>query len=114
MALSILGVAVLTLVQLFSANLKSLSASEEYVSLSLEAQAKMREVLTNKEFTERSWNGVSDNGHRFEVSVSQALSERMENLSVKLIEIEVKILWAHGPKDKVVTLKTLKLIPKET
>lgn len=113
-ALSILGVAVLTLVQLFSANLKSLSASEEYVSLSLEAQAKMREVLTNKEFTERSWNGVSDNGHRFEVSVSQALSERMENLSVKLIEIEVKILWAHGPKDKVVTLKTLKLIPKET
>ncbi len=112
-ALSILGVAVLALVQLFSANLKSISASEEQVSRSLEAQSKMREVLTNKEFSERTWNGVTDNGTRFEVSVSEALSERVENLPVKLVRIEVKILWTHGSRDKALTLTTLKMVPKE-
>ncbi len=80
-ALALLGIAVTAILQLFSANLKSISASEEYVAGSLEAQSKMREVLDGTEFSEKSWNGITDNGYRFQVSVSDTLKERVGNPS---------------------------------
>ncbi len=111
-ALALLGMAVTAVLQLFSANLRSISASEEYVAGSLEAQSKMREVLEGKEFSERTWNGITDNGYRFQVSVSDTLTERTENLPVKLMEVEVKVYWTQGNKEKSLTLKTLKMVEK--
>ena len=111
-ALTLLGVAVTVILQLFSANLRSISASEEYVTGSLEAQAKMREVLEDKEISEGTRNGITDNGYRFQVSVSDSLTERSESLSVKLMEIEVKVYWTQGNKEKFLTLKTLKMVEK--
>ena len=112
MALALLGIAVTAILQLFSANLKSISASEEYVAGSLEAQSKMREVLDSQEFSERSWNGITDNGYRFQVSVSDTLPERVENLHVKLVVVEVKVYWARGAGEKSLTLKTMKMVEK--
>jgi general secretion pathway protein I len=111
-AMAILGIAVTVILQLFSANLRSLSASEEYVAGSLEAQSKMREVLDGEEFSEKSWNGVTDNGYRFQVSISNILPERTENLTMKLVAIEVKVFWDRGNRDKSLTLKTLKMVQK--
>ena len=111
-ALALLGIAVTAILQLFSANLKSISASEEYVAGSLEAQSKMREVLDGTEFSERSWNGVTDNGFRFQVSVSDTLPERVENLPVKLVAVEVKVYWSRGTLEKSLTLKTMKMVEK--
>jgi general secretion pathway protein I len=111
-ALALLGIAVTVILQLFSANLKSISASEEYVAGSLEAQSKMREILDSEEFSERSWNGVTDNGYRFQVSVSDTLPERVENLPVKLVVVEVKVFWARGAGEKSLTLKTMKMVVK--
>jgi general secretion pathway protein I len=111
-ALALLGMAVTVVLQLFSANLRSISASEEYVAGSLEAQAKMREVLEDKDISEGTRSGITDNGYRFQVSVSDSLTERSENLPVKLMEIEVKVYWTQGNKDKSLTLKTLKMINK--
>jgi prepilin-type N-terminal cleavage/methylation domain-containing protein len=111
-ALALLGIAVTAVLQLFSANLKSILASEEYVSGSLEAQSKMREVLDSQEFSERSWNGITDNGYRFQVSVSDTLPERVENLHVKLVVVEVKVYWARGSGEKSLTLKTMKMVEK--
>jgi len=112
-ALALLGIAVVAILQLFSANLKSISVSEEYVAGSLEAQAKMREVLGNKEFSEGSWEGVTVNGYRFEVSIKDTLSERTENLPVKLIEIMVRVYWTQRIKEKSLMLKTMKMVEKE-
>jgi general secretion pathway protein I len=112
-ALALLGIAITAIMQLFSANLRSLSASEAYVAGSLEAQSKMREVLDGEEFSERSWNGVTDKGYRFEVSVSNALTERTETLAMKLVAIEVKVYWDRGNKEKFLTLKTLKMVEKK-
>jgi general secretion pathway protein I len=111
-ALALLGIAVTAILQLFSANLKSISASEEYVAGSLEAQSKMREILDNKEFSERSWNGVTDNGYRFQASVSDTLMERAEFLTVKLVAVEVKVYWDRGNREKSLTLKTMKMVEK--
>jgi general secretion pathway protein I len=111
-ALALLGIAVTAILQLFSANLRSLSASEAYVAGSLEAQSKMREVLEGEEFSERSWSGVTDKGYRFEVSVSNVLPERTENLAMKLVAVEVKVYWDLGNKEKFLALKTLKMVEK--
>jgi general secretion pathway protein I len=111
-ALALLGIAVTAILQLFSADLKSISASEEYVAGSLEAQSKMREVLDGQEFSERSWNGITDNGYRFQVSVSDTLSERVENLIVKLVAVEVKVYWDRGNREKSLTLRTMKMVEK--
>ncbi len=72
----------------------------------------MREVLEDQEVSERTWDGITDNGYRFQVSVSDTLPERSENLSVKLMEIEVKVYWTQGNKEKSLTLKTLKMLKK--
>jgi general secretion pathway protein I len=111
-ALALLGIAVTAILQLFSANLKSISASEEYVAGSLEAQSKMQEVLDGTEFPEKSWNGVTNNGYRFQVSVSDALKERAETLPVKLVAVEVKVYWTQGTMEKSLTLKTMKMVEK--
>jgi general secretion pathway protein I len=111
-ALALLGIAVTAILQLFSANLKSISASEEYVAGSLEAQSKMQEVLEGTEFSEKSWNGITNNGYRFQVSVSDTLKERAETLPVKLVAVEVKVYWTQGTMEKSLTLKTLKMIEK--
>ncbi len=111
-AMAILGIAVTVILQLFSANLRSISASEEYVAGSLEAQSKIREVLEDNEISERTWNGITDNGYRFQVAISDSLIERSESLPVKLMEIEVKVYWNQGNKEKSLTLKTLKMVEK--
>jgi general secretion pathway protein I len=111
-ALALLGIAVTAILQLFSADLKSISASEAYVAGSLEAQSKLREVLDGQEFSEKSWSGVTDNGYRFQVSVSDTLKERVENLPVKLVAVEVKLFWTQGTNEKSLTLKTLKMVEK--
>jgi prepilin-type N-terminal cleavage/methylation domain-containing protein len=111
-SLALLGIAVTAILQLFSADLKSISASEEYVAGSLEAQSKMREVLDSGEFSERSWGGTTDNGYRFQASVSDTLQERVENLPVKLVIVEVKVYWARGAGEKSLTLKTMKMVEK--
>ena len=111
-ALALLGIAVTAVLQLFSANLKSISASEEYVAGSLEAQSKLKEVLDGNEFSEKSWYGVTNNGYRFQVSVSDSLSERIENLPVKLVAVEVKVYWNRGDLEKSLTLKTMKIVEK--
>ena len=112
-ALSLLGIAVISVMQLFSANLKSISVSEDYVSGALAAQSKMREVLSEEELSERSWNGITDNGYRFDVSILKSLPERVEELQVRMVEITVTVYWSQGTKERSMTLRTQKTVQKQ-
>jgi prepilin-type N-terminal cleavage/methylation domain-containing protein len=112
-ALSLLGMAVTVVLQLFSADLRAISASESYVNGALEAETKLREILENKDLSERSWSGITENGYRFEAAVSTILPERTENLQVQLMEITVAVFWPQGVQEKSARLKTQKVIPKK-
>jgi general secretion pathway protein I len=109
-SLAILGIAVTVIFQLFSANLRSLSVSEDYLTGVLEAQAKMREIVSEEELEEKSLSGFTPGGYRYEVSVSQTLSERSDTLPKKLVEVELKLFWFKGAKEKSLILKSLKMI----
>ncbi len=112
-ALALLGIAITVVLQLFSSNMRSISASEDYVYAASKADARMREVLDDENLTEKSWSEVTDDGYRVDVSVTNALKERTENLSVNILEIDLTLHWSKGIKERSIALKTMKVVNKQ-
>lgn len=112
-AIAILGIAITVVLQLFSANLRAISASGDYVSATTRAEAKMREILADDELSEKSLSEITDDGYRIDVSVNDALKDRTDNLQVRLLEIALTIHWTKGTKERSLTLKTLKVVEKK-
>jgi len=112
-ALAILGLAITIILQLFSANLRALSVSGNYVSAVTKAEAKMREILDDTNLSEKSWSEVTDDGYRFDASITETLKDRTENLQVRLLEIDMTVQWTDGLKKKSLTLKTMKVVNKQ-
>ena len=113
-ATAILGIAIAVILQLFSANLRAISLSRDYVSASIKAEAKMKEILNSDEkISEKAFSETTDDGYRVDVSITDVLKERTENLQVKLLEIDLTIRWLKGTKEKSLTLSTMKVVKRE-
>jgi len=112
-ATSILGIAIAVILQLFSANLRALSLSGDFVFAAAKAEAKMRDVLNDDSLAEKSLSETTNDGYRIDVSVTDVLKERTESLQVKILEIDLTIHWTKGEKEKSFTLKTMKVVKKE-
>jgi len=112
-ALSILGIALTIILQLFSANLRAMSASEDYVSAVTKAEAKMREVLDDKDLSEKSWSEITDDGYRMDVSINETLKDRTDNLQVRVLEVALTVYWTRNTKNKSLTLRTMKVVNKQ-
>ncbi len=112
-ALAILSIAVIVVIQLFSANLRAIAISGDYVSASIKAEAKMREILDDDKLSEKSWSETTDDGYRLDVSINEVLKARTENLQVRLLELDLIIHWIKGTKARSLTLRTLKMVEKE-
>lgn len=112
-AVVLLGIAVTIVLQLFSANVRAIATSEDYIYASAKAEAKMREVLENDEISEISFSEITDDGYRMDGSIAEVLHERTENLQVRLVEVVLTVSWTQGAKDKSLTLRTMKVLEKE-
>jgi len=112
-AISILGIAVTVVLQLFSANLRAISVSGDYTAAATKAHVKMRELLDEEKPVEQSLSEVTDDGYRIDTSVAETLKERTENLQVKMMELAVTIHWVKGIKEQSLTIRTLKAVKKE-
>ncbi|HYA27076.1 MAG TPA: prepilin-type N-terminal cleavage/methylation domain-containing protein [Thermodesulfovibrionales bacterium] len=112
-AVAILAATVSLVLRLFSADLKTISASEEYVVAAARAQAKMREILDDDTLTEKSLSELTNDGYRIDVSVTDTMKERTENLQVELMDITMTIRWIRGMKEKSMTLRTMKAVQKQ-
>jgi prepilin-type N-terminal cleavage/methylation domain-containing protein len=112
-ATSLLGIAIAVILQLFSANLHSISESGDYVAAATRAEVKMREVLDNSDLAEKSYSEVTDDGYRMDVSITEALKDRTENLQIRLFEIALTMHWTDGSKEKSMTLRSMKAVKKE-
>lgn len=111
-SLALLGIAITVILQLFSSNLRALSVSQNYVSAAIRAEAKMRDILEDTNLQENAWSEVTDEGYRFDASVTETFKERTENLQVRMLEINLTAQWPEGSKMKYLTLKTLKVVYK--
>jgi hypothetical protein len=112
-ALAIFGIAVTVVLQLFSANLRAISASEDYVSAAAKAEAKMREILENEKLSERTWSETTSDGGRIDVSINEVFKDRTSSLQVRMLEINLAVHWIKGTKKKSLTLTTMKVLNKQ-
>jgi hypothetical protein len=83
--------------------------SEDQVRGTLRAQARMREIL-DTDVTEKAWNEVTSDGYRVDVTVSPVQTKRTETIGVKLLMVDLTLSWRQGNKNRVINLKTLKLV----
>jgi len=111
-ALAILGIAVTIILQLFSVNLGSISASGGYVDAVMQAESRMRQVLDDELSDEKSWSETTDDGYRMDITVTETLTERTEDLKVKLMEVGLTVHWQQGGKEKKLTIRTFKVADK--
>lgn len=112
-AIALLGIAITVVLQLFSANLRAIAASEDYVSAIIKAESKMRDVLDDKDISEKSWSETTDDGYRIDVLIYDAMKDRTENLQVRLLEVNLIIHWIKDTKERSLTLKAMKVIEKK-
>lgn len=112
-AVALLGIAITVVLQLFSADLKAIAASEEYVSAAAKAEAKIREVQDNDSLSEGSTSEITNDGYRVDVSVASTLGERTDTLQVMLMDILVTVRWTKGAKERSLSLRTMKLVNKQ-
>jgi general secretion pathway protein I len=111
-ALSIVAIAVTVVLQLYSADLRAISASEDYVSAVLRAEQRMREVLEDEGLSEKAWSETTRDGYKVDVVVSDVQKERTENLQVRLLQVNLTMRWMRGTKEKMLTLRTMKIVNK--
>lgn len=112
-ALAILGIALLVIMQIFSANLRGIAVSEDYVTAVSKAEARMREILDDEKLSEKAWSEQTDDGYRMDASIKETLRDRTENLQVRLMEIYLTVYWNKGGKNRLVTLRTMKVVNKQ-
>jgi len=103
---------VVSVVQLSSANLRHLSASEDRIETLRRASEKMREVLDSDLSEDKAWQDVDDEGYSYDITVAEKLNERTDALAVKFLEITVSAQYKRDNRSKQMTLKTAKLLSK--
>jgi type II secretion system protein I len=111
-SLSIVAIAVTVVLQLFSADLRAIAASEDYAAAVVKAETKMREVLDSEDLAETSWSEATPDGYRMDLSVTDVLKEKTNNLQVRLLQVNLTTHWFKGTKEKMLALRTMKLVNK--
>jgi general secretion pathway protein I len=109
-AFVLLVTTVTVILQLFSANIKALSRSEDYASAVVRAESKMREILDAETLSENTWTETSEDGYRFDISITNAYEERTRDLALKMLEIVLTTSWTQSGKNKSLTLNAMKTL----
>jgi type II secretory pathway pseudopilin PulG len=108
----ILGAAIIILIQLFSADLKAVAASEKFFSAAVSAESRLKEIAADDGLAENSWTETDASGRRIMVAVREVLKERTGPLRLKMLEINLKIYWVSGGREKAIALKTFRAVKR--
>jgi type II secretion system protein I len=111
-ALAIMAIAVTLVLQLFSVNLRAVSIAGDMTSAAIRGEARIREILAEPSLTETSWSEALADGYRMDISISEVLKERTDNLPVKMMEVSLTIHWIEGRREKSLSLKSQKIADK--
>jgi general secretion pathway protein I len=114
-ALSILGVGLIVIIELFAGGLRLGRTSEEFSKAVSLARMKLEEVSLNPVLQEGSETGEFDKDFRWQVAV-----KKMDILPVErppefqpLVEfyrVKVEILWKSGSKERIAGIETYKTV----
>jgi prepilin-type N-terminal cleavage/methylation domain-containing protein len=113
-ALAVMAIAVTIVVQLFSVNLRTVTASKGMTMAVARAEARITEIVSAETLAEKVWSETTEEGYRIDVSISEILKDRTDNLPVKLLEVSLTTHWIEGRKEKSFKLKTVRMTDRET
>ena len=111
-SLAIMAIAITLLLQLFSANLRTVARSGDMTSAAVKGESRIREILAEPNLAEKIWSEITEDGYRLDVAISEVMKERTGNLPVKLMEVVLTIHWMEGVKEKSLHLKTMRMVDR--
>ena len=113
-AVSVLAISLVVILQLFSGGLKSRKLSEEYARGVFHAREKMAEILIDPGLSEGETEGQFEDEYQWQAVVTQLVSdENEEKTPVDLLNVELRITWRDGEKEKSFSIDTLKVAEKD-
>lgn len=108
-AVSVLAVALVGVMQLFSGSLRGVSLSGQYVDAASVAQSAMRRLLNEGEIKEGAWTEDAGQGREVSINIQKSQEPALDGLA--LYEIELSVLWGRdAQKPRSYTVNTLKLV----
>lgn len=111
-ALVLLATAVSVILQLFSANLRTLAVSEEYVNAAAIADTKMKEILEKEDLEPGIQSETIEETYRADITITEQLQERTEQVPFRLLEVTLTLRWVVGGRERSFSLQTLKAVAK--
>ncbi len=111
-AFVILSMVVIVILQLFSANLKTLWMSDDYLTATVVADIRMREMLEGTQVKEGTSSETKE-GYLMDITITEALEKRTKDLSWKVLEVVMDVSWQKGTKKRSFSLKTYKTVKRE-
>ena len=111
-ALVLLATAVSVILQLFSANLRTLAVSEEYVNAAAIADTKMKEILEKEDLEPGIQSETIEDTYRADITITEQLQERTEQVPFRLLEVTLTLRWVVGGRERSFSLQTLKAVAK--
>ena len=113
-AVSVLSISLVVILQLFSGGLKSRKLSEQYARGVFHAREKMAEILIDPGLSEGETEGQFEDEYQWQAVVTQLVSdENEEKTPVDLLNVELRITWRDGEKEKSFSIDTLKVAEKD-
>jgi len=111
-AFVILTTVVTVVLQLFSANLKALRMSDDYLTATLLADIRMKDILEGSQVKEGTSSETKE-GYVMDITITETLKDRTKYLSWKVFEVVMDVSWQKGTKKRSFSLKTCKTVKRE-
>ncbi len=108
-SLIIISIAVVSIIQLTSMNLRNLTKSGDQVNALLIANCKMRNILEMDKMEDKSWKETDEQGNTYEISISEIRNKRTANLPIKLEGITLTLHYPTSQRERSVTLRAEKM-----
>lgn len=112
-SLVLMSIALVAIFELFSANSRGLSKSDDYSNAVIMAESRMREILADDKLAEGAWEVATEDGYRINAVISGAADDRTENLQVRLLQINLTVSWTKDSGERTFNLQTLKMVNKQ-
>jgi general secretion pathway protein I len=118
-AMAILGISLVLVIELFSGGLRLGRASEEYTVAAQLARQKIEEIALSKQVEEGIEEGEFDSTYRWQVEVKKIdllllANETDYKPPADLYQIQVRIIWKSGSKERTTRIETFRAVKPET
>lgn len=112
-ALALIAIAIVSLIELSSANLRNLAKADDQIEAASCADAKMREILDMELPEDKTWIETDEQGFTHEITVTQKMKEKTDFLKVNWFEITLTTGWMKDGRKRQNVLKTAALVSKK-